>query len=164
MTALGVQVSNARVIRALVAATILCAPATFAHEKTVIEDKAMADKLLGEHVFNLQWIDTPPGTAKVEDKGGVLLLTADQRAEVKGNYATIKGVITHVSAKTFTVDGEIITRVDYVAEGRKCARRGKWTFRITGKRKYWRLKEMENPCEGGGTVDYLDIYIAQKPR
>lgn len=135
-----------------------------AQSKTVIEDPAAGDKLLGEHVFNLQWIDNPPGTAKVEEKDGVLRLVADQRAEKKGNYATIKGVITRVSAKSFTVEGEIVTRIDHIARGEKCARSGTWTFRITGKRPYWRLKEMTNPCENDGTVDYLDIYIAQKPR
>lgn len=70
------------------AAILLLSASSFA-QATVVEDPATKEKLVGEHVFNLQW-----------------------------------------------------------------------TFRVTGKRPYWRLKEMQNVCEGDNTVDYLDIYVA----
>ena len=130
---------------------------------TVVEDASAKERLLGAHVFNLQWIDNPPGRATVEDKGdGELQLTAEQRNK-RGDFATIKGKVLKIAAKSFTVEGEIITRVHHMAGGKACARSGTWTFRITGGRKYWRLKEMVNPCEGDNTVDYLDIYF-ERPR
>ena len=44
--------------------------------------------------------------------------------------------------------------------GKPCVKTGRFTFRITGTRKYWRLKEMTN-CEGGMLVDYVDVYFAR---
>jgi hypothetical protein len=43
------------------------------------------------------------------------------------------------------------------AAGPAFERTGEMTFRVTGKRKYWRLMEMDNPCEG--VTDYVDIYF-----
>jgi hypothetical protein len=53
--------------------------------------------------------------------------------------------------------GKVETRVDYIADGKVCPREGRFTFRITGKRRYWRMKEMNNPCED--VVDYVDVYL-----
>lgn len=143
-------------------AILLLSASSFA-QATIVEDPATKEQLVGEHVFNLQWIDTPPGTARVEDRGGGdLYLSAEQREEKKGNYAVIKGKVVKISKQSFTVEGEIVTRVDYLNSGKPCARSGTWTFRVTGKRPYWRLKEMQNVCEGDNTVDYLDIYVAQR--
>jgi hypothetical protein len=36
-------------------------------------------------------------------------------------------------------------------------REGRFTFRITGTRRYWRMKEMNNPCED--VADYVDVYL-----
>jgi hypothetical protein len=35
-------------------------------------------------------------------------------------------------------------------------RQGDFTFKVTGKRKYWRMQEMDNPCDEA--TDYVDIY------
>lgn len=128
--------------------------------QTVINHPAAGDQLMGDHVFNLQWIDTPPGVARVtEPEKGQLALEAEQRNK-KGDFASIKGRITKVDAQAFELDGVITTQVSYVNEGKPCTREGHFTFRITGKRKYWRLKEMNN-CDG--SVDYLDVFFARPP-
>jgi hypothetical protein len=31
------------------------------------------------------------------------------------------------------------------------------TFKITGKRKYWRMQQFDNPCDEA--ADYVDIYF-----
>lgn len=128
--------------------------------QTAIVHPGMGDQLMGEHVFNLQWIDSPPGVARVtEPTKGQLELDAEQR-NAKGDFATVKGRVTKVDATTFELDGVVTTQVSYVNGGKVCAREGHFTFRITGKRKYWRLKEMSN-CEGRNVVDYVDVFFAR---
>ncbi|MBL8919382.1 MAG: hypothetical protein JNJ54_11010 [Myxococcaceae bacterium] len=128
--------------------------------QTLINHPPAADQLMGDHVFNLQWIDSPPGVARVsEPEKGQLQLDAEQRNK-KGDLASIKGRITRVDAWSFELKGTITTQVSYVNSGKPCTREGDFTFRITGKRKYWRLKQMQN-CDG--SVDYLDIFFARPP-
>lgn len=129
-------------------------------QPTVIDDPAMADQLMGEHVFNLQWIDTPPGVATVtEAPKGELRLDADQQT-AKGDFASVKGRITRVTTKSFELEGTVTTRVSHNNKGEPCVKTGHFTFRITSGRKYWRLKEMEN-CEGNRLVDYVDVFFAR---
>lgn len=129
-------------------------------QATVIDDPKMADQLMGEHVFNLQWIGHPPGVARVtEPAKGELQLEAVQE-NAKGDFATVKGRVTKVTTKTFEVDGTVTTQVSYVNGGKPCEKRGHFTFRITGTRQYWRLKEMSN-CEGNNVVDYVDVFFAR---
>lgn len=136
------------------------APALALAQPTAIDDPAMADQLMGEHVFNLQWIDSPAGVARVtEPTKGELHLEAEQR-NASGDYATASGRITRVTARTFELDGQVVTRVSHNYGGKPCVKSGRFTFRITGKRKYWRLKEMTN-CEGGMLVDYVDVFFAR---
>ena len=45
--------------------------------------------------------------------------------------------------------------LDAPDKGRRCERNGDFEFRATGKRKYWRLQQME-AC--GGLTDYVDVY------
>ncbi len=134
-----------------------------AAQPTTIEDPAMADQLMGEHVFNLHWIDSPPGVARVTEpvKGEVRLDAEQQNAQ--GDAASVTGRVTKVTTKTFELEGTVTTKVSGNYGGRACVKTGRFTFRITGKRKYWRLKEMDN-CEGGRLVDYVDVYFARPAR
>jgi hypothetical protein len=129
-------------------------------QPTVIEDPAMGDQLMGDHVFNLQWIDSPPGVAHVTEQAkGELQLEASQQ-NAKGDYASATGRITRVTTKTFEFEGTVTTKVSGNNGAKACVKTGHFTFRITGARKYWRLKEMTN-CEGGGLVDYVDVFFAR---
>jgi hypothetical protein len=131
-------------------------------QATVIEDPKAADGLMGEHIFNLQWISQPPGRARVtEEPKGELRLTAAQK-NIKGEFVTVDGRITKVTTKTFELEGTVRTSVGFVNGGKLCEKSGRFTFRITGTRQFWRLKEMNN-CEGNGVVDYVDLYFA-RPR
>jgi hypothetical protein len=126
--------------------------------KTQVNDDQAREQLLGEHVLTLQWIsdNKKVGKAQVTEENGLLKLKGEQRA-AKGNYVTVEGLIERVDAKSFVLVGKVETRVDYIAGGKVCPREGRFTFRITGKRRYWRMKEMDNPCEG--VVDYVDVYL-----
>ena len=79
------------------------------------------------------------------------------RGESGADYLIIDGVITRIDAKEIKFDGKIIVRVSHNNNGAPCERTGEMTFRVTGKRKYRRLMEMDNPCEG--VTDYVDIYF-----
>jgi hypothetical protein len=126
--------------------------------KTQVNDAKARGQLLGEHSLTLQWISdsAKPGKAQVTEEDGLLRLQGRQQ-DAKGNYVTVEGVIERVDAKSFVLVGKVETRVDYIAGGKVCPREGRFTFRITGKRRYWRMKEMDNPCEG--VVDYVDVYL-----
>ncbi|HEX8183687.1 MAG TPA: hypothetical protein VF747_03020 [Blastocatellia bacterium] len=129
-----------------------------AHPKTVIKDNEAKARLLGEHRLSLQWISWDYfGKARVTESGGTLYLAGEQKARKGSDLLTIEGFITEVAATEFKFNGTIITRVEINNGGKPCERKGEMTFRITNNRRYWRLKEMESPCED--IVDYVDIFF-----
>jgi hypothetical protein len=140
-------------------AVLFCAPA-IAQNKTVIKDARAKAMLLGKHKLSLQWISWDYfGTANVTQKSGVFYLKGEQkgRGESKADYVKVAGAITQIDKTSFTFNGTILIKVGTNNNGEECKREGEMTFRITGKRKYWRLMEMDNPCEG--ITDYVDIYF-----
>ncbi|MEP6924031.1 MAG: hypothetical protein ABI954_06180 [Pyrinomonadaceae bacterium] len=127
--------------------------------KTVINDKAAKTKLLGRHLFSLQWIGWDYfGNATVVERHGVLHVTGKQKSRKDADFVTIDGWITEIDKFQFKFDGKIVTTVSFINDGKECVREGEMTFKITGKRKYWRLQEMLNPCTNIET-DYVDIYF-----
>jgi len=117
---------------------------------------AAEQKLLGKRKFSVQWISWEKfGVANITRKDGGLYIEA--RQELDGNYVTLKGELTVVSAKEFKVKGELVTRASDTNEGKPCVRNETFTFKVTGKRKYWRLQEMDNPC--AEHVDYVDVFF-----
>lgn len=132
----------------------------FGQEKTEILDAKAKAMLIGNHKLSLQWISWNYfGTATVTQRKGTLYLKGSQRGrgESKGDYLNVDGVITSVSSKEFKFDGKIILRVSHINNGEPCTREGEMTFKITGKRRYWRLQEMDNPCDTA--TDYVDIFF-----
>jgi len=121
-------------------------------------DSARAEqKLLGRHMFSLQWISHEKfGIATVTRQDGIRLYI-DARQELNGDYVTLKGDVRVADAKEFAVTGEIVTRVHHINGGNACIRQGTFVFKATGIRKYWRLQEMKNPCED--VLDYVDVFF-----
>jgi hypothetical protein len=127
-----------------------------AQDKTIINDANAGKILLGKHLLSLQWISWDRfGAATVVNRRGVYYLKGEQKQ--RGDYVKVDGVITEVNAKDFKFDGTIEMRVSHINGGAPCKREGELTFAVTGKRKYWRLQEMDNPCDG--VTDYVDIYF-----
>jgi hypothetical protein len=127
-------------------------------EKTVVNDANAKKMLLGKHKLSLQWISWDYfGTAIVTNKNGVLYLKGEQKQRAGKDYLKIDGTITLIDKNEFTFNGTIEIRVSHNNNGEPCKREGEMTFAVKGKRKYWRLQEMDNPCDG--VTDYVDIYF-----
>lgn len=131
-------------------------------EKTEILDATAAKRLTGKRYLSLQWVSSEDfGTVEITETNGVRALKGEQVSKEKGNsdYVKIEGYIAKIEENQFTFWGRIETQVSYLNGGKACARQGEFHFKATGKRKYFRLQEMENPCEGNNTVDYVDVYF-----
>lgn len=130
----------------------------FAQEKTVVNDAKARQMLLGRHKLSLQWISWDYfGTATVTDRHGVYYLKGGQKQRGGTDFLELNGVITEINAKNFKFDGKITMRISHINGGEPCTREGEMTFAITGKRKYWRLQQMQSPCDV--TTDYVDIFF-----
>ena len=128
------------------------------YPKVIVNDMAAKQMLLGVHRFSLQWISWDYfGKATVTEKNGSLFIKGEQRGRGNDDLVTMDGVITRVDAKEFTFEGEIVTRVSHINNGQPCKRTGEMIFRITGNRRYWRLQQMDNPCDEA--ADYVDIFF-----
>lgn len=131
---------------------------TFAQTRTVVNDARAKAMLLGRHRLSLQWISWDYfGAATVTERGGVLYLKGNQRQRGGADYLTVDGRINSVDVKEFSFSGKIVTRISHINGGEPCVREGDFTFKITGKRKYWRLQEMDSPCDTA--TDYVDIFF-----
>ena len=148
-----------RILIAIFAVLALCLPAN-AQSRTDINDAAAARMLLGRHKLSLQWVSWDYfGVATVRNNHGMYTIAGEQRGRgmSKGNSVTIDGVITSIDTKEFAFRGKIVTLVTHINGGKPCIRDGEFTFKITGKRRYWRLQQMDSPCDTA--TDYVDIYF-----
>lgn len=127
--------------------------------KTVINDRTATRQLIGKHKLSLQWIGWDKwsdfGNARVVDRDGTLFIKGRQAKDE--NFLEIDGRIVSIEQKEFVFQGRIITQIDHINGGKSCERNGTMTFKITGTRKYWRLQEMQSPCDT--TTDYVDIFM-----
>jgi hypothetical protein len=130
----------------------------FSQEKTKVNDAKMKTKLLGKHMFSLQWISWDYfGSATVTENKGVLLLKGVQKSRENDDYVKIDGEITSIDSKSFVFVGTVETKISHINNGKPCIRDGVMTFAITKNRKYWRLQDINNPCDD--VADYVDIYF-----
>lgn len=124
-----------------------------------ISDEATAKKLMGQHAITLQWLGTgtlkDAGKAEVKKIDGEWHLTG--RQETAEGFVEVDGIVTSVDIDGFDFRGKIVTQVTYINGGKACPREGDFTFLKKGKRKYWRLQQMDNPCDTA--ADYVDIYL-----
>lgn len=147
-------------MKRLLVIMMLLVASVAAQDKTVINDRPAATKLLGRHMFSLQWVSWDYfGTAGVTNRDGVYKIVGSQRGrgQASNDYVEINGMITAIEAKEFSFKGTITTQVSHINGGKPCVRDGEFTFVVTGARKYWRLKQMDNPCDEA--TDYVDIYF-----
>lgn len=117
----------------------------------------------GKHNLTLQWISwDKPGKIQIgaADEEGWRKVDGAQfgEGEIQDAYLKVNGRLRQLSQAELVFEGTIETLVSYINGGNPCVRDGTFHFKATGKRKYWRLQEMEN-CDEKGAVDYVDIYF-----
>lgn len=112
--------------------------------------------LVGDHQFGVQFIWDGYGTATISEVDEKLYITGEQYSNDKEEYLIIEGSITVIDARNFTFEGHLKLFT------KECCglldRTVRYTFRKTGSRKYWRLKEREDLCSQYTCAYYLDIF------
>lgn len=131
--------------------------------KTVVNSETAKQMLLGKHRLQLQWLSfwklKEMGNAEINEKDGILFVEGKQAQ--KDGILEISGSILEINEKDFLFNGKVTMQVNYNNDGKPCIREGKMLFRISGQRKFWRLKDMLNPCDNT-TTDYIDIFFKDK--
>jgi hypothetical protein len=126
-------------------------------------DAAARAKLVGDHALTLQWLGwgdlSQTGKLVIKDRGKTLSAEGEQigRGENEGDYLKMSGKIVSASKDGFVFEGDILIRVHHNANGEECKRSGTFNFKTKGTRKYWRLQEMDSPCDI--VTDYVDVYF-----
>ena len=119
-------------------------------------DAAALARLRRNSGVTLQWISWDyRGRLTVSDRGGRVHLSGGQRQRGGPGRLELDGDLLWIMADRFTFQGRIVI-TDTPDPGRECVRDGTFEFRITGRRRYWRLQQMEQ-CDG--LTDYVDIYF-----
>jgi hypothetical protein len=138
----------------LAAAAVQAAPG--APARTIVSDPAALARLRRNAGITLQWISWDyRGRLRVSEMGGRVHLSGSQRARRGAGRLELDGDVIEIGAGSFTFRGHIGI-ADTPDPGRACMRDGEFEFRITGRRHYWRLQQMEQ-CDG--LTDYVDIYF-----
>lgn len=131
--------------------------------KTIVKSEKAKQMLIGKHKLQLQWLSfwnpKEMGSAEIIEKDGVIFIEGKQTKA--DDFLEISGTILEINEKDFLFNGKITMRVNYNNEGKSCTREGKMLFRISGQRKFWRLKDMLNPCDNT-TTDYIDVFFKDK--
>jgi len=122
-------------------------------QKTQINNQAAYERLLNNSGVTLQWLwSAQRGKMNAIDDNDVVRIDGTQ-ANFEGTLK-VKGEIVSIDSDRFVLRGTILI-LDAPDKGRRCERTGDYEFKATGKRKYWRLQQME-AC--GGLTDYVDIF------
>lgn len=121
------------------------------------QDSEFEASLIGEHKFGVQFIWDGYGTATIsKNEQGELVIKGEQYSTTKEEYVLLEGVITVMDERNLKIKG----RLKLFTEG--CCglldREIDYTFRKTGSRKYWRLKERNELCDQYTCAYYLDIF------
>jgi hypothetical protein len=115
------------------------------------------DPLLGEHVFGVQFIWDGYGKATIIDTDGKWTIQGSQFSKDKGDFVKISGEVTVQDDRQFTVTGEIQTAIKDCCGD--VTHKGRFTFRRTGDRKFYRLQEREQFCGMHTCHYYIDLFI-----
>ena len=115
--------------------------------------------ILGKHMCSLQWISWKDfGTVTIsQDSDKTIHVKGGQKSKTNSDYLDIDGTLTVVNPLHLKFEGEIITCVDHINNGKPVNRKGTYNFTVAGQRRYWRMQEMTNPDDP--CCDYVDIYF-----
>lgn len=124
--------------------------------ETEVTNEAALKRLKANKGVTLQWLwGAKAGKLQVSESAAGVTLQGGQGPH-EGDELEIDGVVLKLEERIFTFRGRIVI-VDNETNS-PCVREGEYTFRITGARKFWRLKEQIAGCEGRADLtDYVDI-------
>jgi serine/threonine protein kinase len=118
--------------------------------------------VLGKHPLTLHWVSEDyAGSINIKKENGVISVNGIQNGKESksGDYVKINGTLSIVNENHLKIKGTIETKVSFIKRGEPCLRKGEFNFQATSGRKYWRMQEWFNPCDG--LTDYVDIYFKQ---
>ena len=132
------------------------------HGKYVMTDEqreTFIKNIEGTHMCSLQWISWKKfGSVTFKrNPDGTLNCTGGQKSTTTDDYLKLDGDITVVNPLHLKFTGKIITCVSHINNGKPVVREGEFNFTVAGQRRYWRMREMNNPKDG--CCDYVDIYF-----
>jgi hypothetical protein len=115
--------------------------------------------ILGKHMCSLQWISWKDfGTVTIsQGSDKTVHVKGGQKSKTNSDYLQIDGILTVINPLHLKFNGEIITCVDHINNGKPVKRKGTYNFTVAGQRRYWRMQEMTNPDDP--CCDYVDIYF-----
>ena len=121
--------------------------------------EAFVRNIEGTHMCSLQWISWKKfGNVTLKrNSDGTLRCTGGQKSTTTDDYLKLDGDITVVNPLHLKFNGKITTCVSYINNGKPVVREGEFNFTVAGQRRYWRMREMNNPKDG--CCDYVDIYF-----
>jgi hypothetical protein len=124
--------------------------------ETEIANEAALTKLKNNKGVKLQWLwGAAPGQLRVIETAKGVTVSGTQGPH-NGDQLVVEGIVTRIEARKFWFKGRIAITDNETTE--VCVREGVYTFRITGTRRYWRLKEQEARCPGRADLtDYVDV-------
>ena len=113
----------------------------------------------GKHMCSLQWISWKDfGTVTIsQGSDKTVHVKGGQNSKTNSDYLQIDGTLTVINPLHLKFNGEIITCVDHINNGKPVKRKGTYNFTVAGQRRYWRMQEMTNPDDP--CCDYVDIYF-----
>ena len=129
---------------------------------TQVDSQSSKAKLMGPLWLSLQWIGVgnfeSMGRAQIEDRDGTLHLSGrqDGTGDSAGDWLEIDGDILAIGLRNFHFKGWVETRVSYINDGNPCRRDIDADFLMKMGKKYWRLQEIDNPCDVA--ADYVDLF------
>lgn len=125
--------------------------------RTEVRDRDALNRLKRNSGMSLQWIswDNSRGRLQVEERDGLVRLHGAQQQRNGPGRLEIEGVVLSIDRTSFVFQGRVSIR-QAPDDRAECLRDGTLNFRVTGNRRYWRMREME-AC--GGLTDYVDIYF-----
>lgn len=127
-------------------------------QRTVVNDDAALQRLRRNSGITLQWISFETrgrGHVVATMRGELLHLSGSQTERGGPGRLTLDGDVIRVDPRSFTFRGRILI-TGTPDPDRNCVRDGIYEFRVTQRRRYWRLQDFE-ACDG--LADYVDIYF-----
>lgn len=136
--------------------------ATKATAKSKPATTAMDKKLVGKHMLSLQWISWDYfGSVNVTKEADNYYRCVGEQLDRTnvGDYVKLDGYLSAVDDLNLVFNGTIKMKIYHLNGGEEYVREGRFNFKSTQGRKYWRMQEMEGP---DGELDYVDIYMLRK--